>query len=69
MLTRAEQEIAHEREQALITLRQQVVDLTLSATEKVIGDSLDENRQRRLIDEFITTAAVNNGAARVYGNA
>ena len=56
MITRAEQEIEREREQALITLRQQVVDLALGAATKVIGDSLDETRQRRLIDDFIATS-------------
>jgi F-type H+-transporting ATPase subunit b len=65
MITRAEQEIQHERDQALITLRQQVVDLALGATTKVIGDSLDESRQRRLIDDFIATqtSVTTNGVA------
>lgn len=61
MITRAEQEIQHERDQALITLRQQVVDLALGAATKVIGDSLDETRQRRLIDDFITSGASAGG--------
>lgn len=66
---RAEQEIAREREQAMISLRGQIVDLALGATTKIIGDNLDETRQRRLIDDFIAagtapkTAA--NGAGRV----
>lgn len=66
MITRAEAEVAREREQALITLRQQVVDLALNAATKVIGDGLDEARQRRLIDEFITTNAT---ATAVMGTA
>ncbi len=59
MITRAEAEVAREREQAMITFRQQVVDLAMGAATKVIGDSLDETRQRRLIDEFITTGTQN----------
>lgn len=76
MLQRAEQDIQHEREQALITIRQQVVDLALGATRKVIGDNLDETRQRRLIDDFITSGtsaaapvaapAARNGGAVAY---
>jgi F-type H+-transporting ATPase subunit b len=62
MITRAEEEIQRERDQALITLRQQVVDLALGAANKVIGDSLDETRQRRLIDDFITGSVSGNGA-------
>lgn len=58
MIQRAEAEVAHEREQAMITFRQQVVDLAMGAATKVIGDSLDETRQRRLIDEFITTSTI-----------
>ncbi len=58
MIQRAEAEVAHEREQAMITIRQQVVDLAMGAATKVIGDSLDETRQRRLIDDFITTSTI-----------
>jgi F-type H+-transporting ATPase subunit b len=58
MIQRAEAEVAHEREQAMITFRQQVVDLAMGAATKVIGDSLDETRQRRLIDDFITTSTI-----------
>lgn len=68
MITRAEAEVEREREQAMITLRQQMVELALGATRKVIGDGLDDSRQRRLIDEFITgsnvtTASNTNGIA------
>jgi len=58
MMQRAEAEVAREREQAMITFRQQVVNLALGATPKVIGDSLDETRQRRLIDDFISDSTV-----------
>ena len=34
-------------------LRGQVADLSLSISEKVIGQSLDEQRQRQLIAEFL----------------
>ncbi len=67
MITRAEAEVAREREQALITLRQQVVDLALGAATKVIGDSLDEPRQRRLIDDFIATSTQDGAAGSVTG--
>ena len=63
LITRAEEEIQRERDQALITLRQQVVDLALGAANKVIGDSLDETRQRRLNDDFIGGSVFGNGAA------
>jgi F0F1-type ATP synthase membrane subunit b/b' len=34
-------------------LRQQVADLSLAISEKVIGETLDEKRQRRLIADFL----------------
>lgn len=57
MISRAEEEIARERAESLITLRQQVVDLALGAATKIIGDNLDGARQRRLIDDFIASGA------------
>jgi ATP synthase, F0 subunit b len=63
IVARAEEEVAREREQALITIRQQVVDLALGAATKVIGDGLDEQRHRRLIDEFISADGTATTAA------
>jgi F0F1-type ATP synthase membrane subunit b/b' len=37
----------------MITLRQQIVDLALGATTKVVGESLDADRHGKLIDEYI----------------
>jgi F0F1-type ATP synthase membrane subunit b/b' len=54
MVTRAEEEIRRDQAQAMVALREQVVALTLGATQKILGESLDESRQRRLIDNFIT---------------
>jgi F0F1-type ATP synthase membrane subunit b/b' len=34
-------------------LRQQVADLSLSISEKVIGEALDQQRQRELIATFL----------------
>lgn len=62
IITRAEQEAEREREQAMITLRQQIVDLALGATQKVIGDNLDTTRQKQLIDDFIAGGMVSTGA-------
>jgi F-type H+-transporting ATPase subunit b len=50
---KAKEEIARERELAMAELRQQVADLSLSISEKVIGESLDQQRQRALIAEFL----------------
>jgi F-type H+-transporting ATPase subunit b len=52
-IEKAKEEIARERELAMAELRQQVADLSLAISEKVIGEALDERRQRQLIAEFL----------------
>ncbi len=50
---RAEEEIEFDRKKALHQLRVQVVDLTLSATEQLIHKNVDNEVNRKLVDEFI----------------
>jgi F-type H+-transporting ATPase subunit b len=52
-IDRAREEISRERDQAMADLRQQVADLSLMISEKVLAESLDEDRQRRLIARFL----------------
>jgi F-type H+-transporting ATPase subunit b len=55
-IEKAREEIVRERELAMAELRQQVADLSLTISEKVIGETLDEKRQRKLIAEFLEQA-------------
>jgi F-type H+-transporting ATPase subunit b len=50
----AMEEAEQAQEQALGELRGQIAALAISAAQKVIGASLDEKRQRGLIDEFFS---------------
>lgn len=43
-----------ERNRILGDLRGQVAALSISATQKLVGDALDDNRQRALLDEFFS---------------
>jgi len=43
-----------ERRKILTDLRGQVVSLAMAAAEKLIGESLDERRQRLILDEFFS---------------
>jgi F-type H+-transporting ATPase subunit b len=52
-IDKAKDEIARERELAMADLRQQVAELSLSISEKVIGEALDDQSQRRLIADFL----------------
>ncbi|MEO7453235.1 MAG: F0F1 ATP synthase subunit B [Fimbriimonadales bacterium] len=57
---RADEELRRERSKMLVDLRSHVVDLTMTATRKVIGESVDETKQRELVERFIETAEVGN---------
>ena len=54
LLARARSEIALERDGAIAELRKEFADLTISAAEKVIGQSLDRRAHQRLIQEVLT---------------
>ena len=41
---------------AMGELRAEVADLAISAASKVVGESLNDKRQRRLVEEFLTEA-------------
>lgn len=47
-------DVEDERNRILGDLRGQVAALSISATQKLIGDALDEKRQHGLIDEFFS---------------
>lgn len=57
ILRRAEEDLAREREKTLAEIREQVVDLSLEAAGKLVGETLDEPRHRRLIGDFISRLA------------
>jgi F-type H+-transporting ATPase subunit b len=50
----AQEEAALERNRVLADLRGQIAGLAIAAAQKVVGDSLDERRQRGLIQEFFS---------------
>jgi F-type H+-transporting ATPase subunit b len=58
MVKKAQEEIAAERDRALNSIRVHVANLTLQATEKVLNENMDNDRNRRLIDEFLDKVEV-----------
>ena len=50
----AEAEIEAERVRTLNAARAQVADLALLAAGKVVGETMSDQRERRLVDEFLT---------------
>jgi F-type H+-transporting ATPase subunit b len=53
-LERARQEIAAETRQSLATIKEQVAELTVVATEKVLRAKLGPEEQRRLIEDALS---------------
>jgi F-type H+-transporting ATPase subunit b len=54
ILRAAQEDASLERNRILGDLRSQVAGLAIAAAQKVVGDSLDERRQRGLIEEFFS---------------
>jgi F-type H+-transporting ATPase subunit b len=50
----AQEDAELQRNRALADLRGQVVTLSIAAANKLIGDAMDEKRQRALVDEFFS---------------
>ncbi|MFT5144846.1 MAG: F-type H+-transporting ATPase subunit b [Thalassolituus oleivorans] len=49
----AQAEIGRERDSALQSLRKEVADLALQAAERVLGSSIDDSKQRKLVTDFL----------------
>ena len=62
MRVRASEEIVAEKQRALGELRSEVADLALQAAGRVVGETMTDQRQRRLVEEFLadpTTSSKN----------
>ena len=51
--SRASEEIAAEKQRALAELRGEVADLALQAAGRVVRETMTDQRQRRLVEEFL----------------
>ena len=57
----ARKEIEAERDRAIQSVRGEVANLVVTATEKVIGETLDERKHKQLIDKAIEEVASGDG--------
>jgi F-type H+-transporting ATPase subunit b len=53
---RAAAEIEAEKQRAMLDLRGEVANLALAAAGQVVGETMSDARQRRLVDEFLAKA-------------
>ena len=59
MLDRAKREIEAERELALTELRREAVDLSLAAAAKLIRQRLDEDADRKIVEDYLESLRSN----------
>ena len=52
-IARARVTIERERDAAILSIRAEVADLVVLATRQILGESLDDARQRQIVDEMI----------------
>jgi F-type H+-transporting ATPase subunit b len=55
LLERARRDIAAERDRAVTELRREAVDLSLAAASKLIGERLDSDRDRKIVQDYLAT--------------
>lgn len=58
LVARAQEQAKLESEKLRSELQTYVADLTLAATERLLGEAMTDERHRRLVQEFIQTAEV-----------
>jgi F-type H+-transporting ATPase subunit b len=54
MRERAAADITAEKDRALAEVRNQVAELALAAAGRVVGETMNDARERRLVDEFLS---------------
>jgi F-type H+-transporting ATPase subunit b len=59
---RAAADIENERQRAMADVRAQVADLALMAAGRVVGETMSDERQRRLVEEFLRQVAAERDA-------
>jgi len=53
MMGQAKDEIKREKETALLQLKNEVADLAVSAAEKIIDETLDAAKQKKIVDSVL----------------
>lgn len=60
LVAKAQEEIAGEKAKALADIRVHVAGLSMMATEKILGENMDNERNRKLVDEFLDKVEARN---------
>ena len=60
ILVRATEQIEFEKQKAVKELRRQVLEISLLVAEKTIGETINEDLQRRLVDQLFSQVEAKN---------
>ena len=60
---RATADIDAEKQRAITELRSEVADLALQAASRVVGETISSDRERRLVQEFLTETGQTGGGS------
>lgn len=52
-LARAEEQIGHEKDKAILEIKTRVADLAVNVAARLIGERLDDEKHRQLVDSYI----------------
>lgn len=63
LINRAKVEIERKREEAIGELRKEFVDIAIRAAEKVIKETLDKEKHRRIIEDVMEESATLKGSS------
>jgi F-type H+-transporting ATPase subunit b len=55
MLERARRDLGVERDKAIVQLRREAVDLAIAGATKVVEENLDNDKNRKLVEEFLSS--------------
>jgi F-type H+-transporting ATPase subunit b len=64
MLDRARRDIAVERDKAVAQLRREAVELAISGASKVIEENLDSEKNRKLVEQFLSSLSLEGRGPR-----
>ena len=61
IVERGRAEVGAEKDRAIAEIRAEVADLAIRAAGKVVGESMDGERQRALVQQFLAESGTNGG--------
>lgn len=59
IVDQAQSDIEHQKDAALNELRDKISDIAVKAAEKIIQESLDETKQKKIVSDFLTQVPKN----------